>query len=164
MIRARYVLTVLTLRERSIDISLTVFREAVLGQVASRARFERPPRKLLLGVHAEKKNRQFGPQTLQVVQNVEPAFSGHTDIEDDYVPVLATHLLQCFLCRCCLPESHSGECFRQSLSQSSAKYGMIVRDQNSHYDFFSWRPGGGEESSGSWLFQRRAPLQFSCLR
>src|SRR6266699_2657823 len=110
-----------------LDRHFQLIRHAVFSQVTGRSGFERAPRKLLFGVHAEKQNWQLRPQALQVDQ----------DVQDDDVPVLATHMLKRFLCRSCFPKRHSGKCFCQSLFKSPAKNGMIVSNQHPHCEFFS---------------------------
>src|SRR6266566_1394308 len=73
---------------------LELFRHAFFRQVTSGAGFECTSGILPFGMHAEQKDRQLWPQTMQVIQDVKPAFSGHADVQNDDIPVLAAHMLK----------------------------------------------------------------------
>src|SRR5215472_7191063 len=94
-------------------------------------------------MHAKQKDRQFWPQAMQVTQYVQPAFPRHTDVQNDYIPVLPTNILERFLRRTRLSKSHPGKCFRKGLSQASAHNGVIVGDENSHHGSFSGKASRG---------------------
>src|SRR5258708_11007700 len=62
--------------------------------------------------------------------------SRHADVQNDDIPVLATHVLERFLCRFRFPKSHPGKCFTQGLCEPPAKDRMVVSNKNSHHDSF----------------------------
>src|SRR5260370_33445602 len=73
---------------------------------------------------------------MQVIQDVKPAFSGHADVQNDDIPVLAKHVVERFLCGSCFSEAYPGECFTKSFGEPSAKNCVVVSTQNSHDDSF----------------------------
>jgi len=58
---------------------------------------------------------------MQVIQDVKPAFSGHADVQNDDIPLLAAYILERFLCGFRFPEGHPGNAFTKSLPESLRK-------------------------------------------
>src|SRR5712664_4177790 len=114
---------------------LELFRHAFFRQVTSGAGFECTSGILPFGMHAEQKDRQLWPQTMQVIQ----------DVKNDDIPVLAAHMLERFLCRFRFPKGHPGKCFTKGLREPPAKDCVVVSNKNSHHDSF---PGKLNRGSG----------------
>src|SRR5262249_59075127 len=106
--------------EDATDRGFQLLGNTLFGQVASGAGFERTPSVLLFGMHAQKKNGKLWPQPLQIDQDVQPAFSGHTNVEYDDIPVTATHELQGFESRPCLPKANLGKDLANGLLEPPA--------------------------------------------
>jgi hypothetical protein len=48
---------------------------------------------------------------MQVIQDIKPAFSGHADVQNNDIPILAAHMLERFLCSFRFPKGYPGKCF-----------------------------------------------------
>src|ERR1700674_2368088 len=82
---------------------------------------------------------------MQVIQDIKPAFPGHADVQNDDIPVLATHMVERFLGRFRFPKGHPGKFFTKRLRQPPAKDCVVVSNKNSRHDSF---PGRLECGSG----------------
>ncbi len=100
-------------------------------------------------MHGQKEHRGPGADALHIIEDVEAAFSGHADIQNDDVPRVTPDKLQRLRGRFRFAKDHSRECLRQRLSQAPAKHGVVVSDQNPHVARFLQRSREQEESSAS---------------
>src|SRR2546423_1055720 len=132
-------------RKHAPDGFFQFFRHALFGEITGCASFESPPGVLFFGVHAEEKNGQLGTQSLQVIQDIETAFSGHADVHNDNFPILAAHTFDRVVCRLGFSEGYFRKCFADGFPEPAAKNGMIVGDQDSHLES---KLGRGDENNG----------------
>src|SRR5579859_1501765 len=119
--------------EHALNRLLQLLGNAILGQIPGRAGLQRAPRILLLRIHAQEENRQLRPDALQIAQDIEPAFSGHADIQDDDFPVVRADARKRFFRGFCFAEGNLGKSFANGFFQSTPKYRVIICYQDSHH-------------------------------
>src|SRR5438067_2510384 len=119
--------------EHALHSLLQLLRHTLLGQVAGGACLERAPGILLFGIHAQKKNRQLWTDALQVTQDIEPAFSGHADVQNDDFPIVLAHAGQRFFRGLRFAKDSLGKSFANGLFEPAAKNSMVICYQDSHH-------------------------------
>ena len=94
-------------------------------------------------MHAQKEDRELGAQTLQVLQDIEPALPRHADVQNDEFPIGAAHTVERFLRGVRLPVGDLGERLAEGLLEPAAEQRVVVGDQHSHDESRSLRLRGG---------------------
>src|SRR5439155_741232 len=94
-------------------------------------------------MHAQQQDRQFWPKTFQIIQDIEPAFSRHTDVENDDIPILEAHTLDGLHGRLCFPESDFRKRFANRFFKPTPEDSVIVSNQYSHLKSCLGRVDGG---------------------
>src|SRR5437667_779058 len=94
-------------------------------------------------MHAQQQDRQFWPKTFQIIQNIEPAFSRHTDVENDDIPILEAHTLDGLHGRLCFAESDFRKRFANRFFKPTPEDSVIVSNQYSHLKSCLGRVAGG---------------------
>ena len=159
--RARYVLTVLTLRESAAAMTDTDFPEPIMTPFPARHRFDgldelfggirlgeirggSVPQAaygvLFLRIHAEHDDLQRRLLGFENLENIQPSSARHRDIEDGDVELLFLRQLEGFLTVCGLScHDHVG-ILRDDLLQSFSHYTVVISDQDADH---ARDPSGG---------------------